>query len=125
MKLLIVLFPIIGAIDARAPVRSVETNSLGAFKTPTADVQLTCALVRKDYTGRAEDVRLDVHGTPCQLEVIDKAKVEFVRSSGVVELARAELLDHGDFVVDAKCNDQRNDNAANLPRFSTILIPYG
>ena len=92
-------------------LRSAHTKC--AIKRPPADDKLTRRPVQEDGRTHAEHVRLDVHLAPCLVEVVDEAQVELVRPSRVGELARAKLLEERDLVVDAECDEERDDDARN------------
>ena len=80
MKLLEVLLPVVRAIHARRTIGSVETDTLGAVETPSTDIELTSTFVRENDSTGAEDVRLNVHGAPCLVEVVCEGQIQLVRS---------------------------------------------
>ena len=113
MDLVPILLPVVRAVHAQRPIRSVQAYALRRIQAPSAHIQLARALVRQDETRRAEHIRPDVHRAPRMLEIVDERDVELVRARGVVELGSAEFLDHRDLVVDAESDHQRNDHAAD------------
>ncbi len=75
--------------------------------------------VWENNRARAEYVGLDVHLAPCLREVVHQAEIKFVCTGRVGELARAELLDECDLVVDAERDQERNDNTRDEELIAT------
>lgn len=114
MELLEVLLPVVRAVHARTAIGSIEPDALSAVETPAADVQLTAGLVWQNDGRGTEHIRLDVHRSPCQIEVVDEGEVQFVCASGVVEFTRSELFHESDLVVDAESDEKRDYDARDL-----------
>ena len=65
-----------------------------------------------------------MHGAPCLGEVVHEAQIEFVCTGGIVELARAELLNECDLVIDSEGDNERDYDAGNeeLEQKSTKML---
>ena len=68
-----------------------------AFR-PTADINLSARFIGKDDTPRAENIRFDVHFTPCVSKVVDKGGIELVCTRGITELSIGVLTKSGDII---------------------------
>ena len=114
MQLVIVLLPVVCSVYTGGAVRGVEADTLGAVETPAANVELTGSLIGQDDGTRAEDVRLDVHRPPREVEVVGQGQVQLVRAGGVLEFTCSEFFQERDLVVDSEGDQKRYNDTTNL-----------
>ena len=102
-----VFLPIIRAIDASGTIRSIKTDGDRRGLRPATNIEDTRGLVRKHDGSRAPRVRLDMHYAPSMFKIVDETQVEFVCTSGVFKLRRAEFLDERDLAIYTDGGNQR------------------
>lgn len=94
-----VFLPFICAINARRTIRCIKTDAERRSLRPAANIEDTRGLVRKYESTRAPHVRLDMHCAPSMVKIVGETQVEFVCTSRILELRRAELLEERDLAV--------------------------
>ena len=107
-----IFLPIIGAVDTRRTVRGIKSDTVRRYKRPATNIDDTRSLVRKNNSGGAEYVRLDVHFAPSKTKIVDQAQVEFICASGVRESC-ATFLKEGQLAILTEGGKQRGYKTGN------------
>lgn len=90
-ELVEVLLPVIRRVDTGHAIGSEQPHAESRVQGPPADVDLAPAFIRENNAPCTEDVGLDVHLSPCLVEMWGQAQIEFVRAGGIWESAKQRV----------------------------------